>query len=780
MASPTSLNSAVFCLVYLLGLLLTALPWQINGISVGAIALPVLGLLAAILLPRWWRRGCKSWVWLTAGLIGGLAILYFQIRLPQPETQDISRILSSTNTAPAQFEVQGQIASSPRLTRSQRIQFWLNPTYAQATTDPAPSSPIASSPKGSPTALQAVTGKLYVTVPLLQGTGLYLGQTVVVAGSLYLPKPATNPGGFNFQAYLAQSGGFAGLSGRQVSLLNDSQYTLPILPAIRRRIVRSQVRGLGVPEGPLVSAMVMGNKGVDVPYSLQDQFIRLGLAHVLAASGFQVSLLVGVVLTLSRRLAAQVRFGLGTGIVIAYVGLTGIQASVLRAAVMGLVALFALSTERKVKPLGSVLLAATVLLLFNPLWIWDLGFQFSFLATLGLLVTSPHLVKWFDWVPAAIAPLIAVPLAAYLWTIPLQLYVFGIVSLYSIPINILTTPLVTITSMGGMISALTALIYPPAGSILAWLFYYPTHLLVQLVAFGNRLPGNQFAVGTISPIQVVAIYGLFGLIWWQPRWQRYWGIAVALGISLVAIPVGYAQATLSQVTVLATAKEPTIVIQDRGRVMLVNSVREEEAAFTVLPFFKQQGINRIDGAIAADSEASHLAGWYRVSKDIPVKVLYKSPGFEQMVKLATRANPTATTLAHPAQYLPLSVNQTVAIDAISTRLISSAPLVLQLQIHNQSWLLLGALPVADQQRLVAAKVLPTAQVLWWSGQGLTPQLLAQVQPDVAIAASTIPPQTATQLQKQGATVYSIDRDGAVQWNARQGFRATLASNDDAI
>jgi competence protein ComEC len=110
--------------------------------------------------------------------------------------------------------------------------------------------------------------------------------------------------------------------------------------------------------------------------------------------------------------------------------------------------------RRKVKLLGSLLVTATLLLLFNPLWIWDLGFQLSFLATLGLLVTVPPLIKKLDWMPPAIACLIAVPIAASLWTLPLQLYVFGVVPVYSIVVNMITTPLISVISISGIISAL--------------------------------------------------------------------------------------------------------------------------------------------------------------------------------------------------------------------------------------------------------------------------------------------------------------------------------------
>ncbi len=306
--------------------------------------------------------------------------------------------------------------------------------------------------------------------------------------------------------------------------------------AIRQRIIRSQMRWLGSPEGPLVSAIVMGHQAVDLPYAIQDQFVQAGLAHGIVASGFKVSLILGLLLAVTKRLSQRVQFILGTVALFTYAGLTGFHPPVLRAAVMGFGALIALVLRRKRKPLNSVLAAATLLLLINPLWIWDIGFELSFLATLGLIVTVPPLIKQLDWLPPAIASLVAVQIATYLWTLPLALHVFSVVAPYSIVVNILTIPLISIISIGGILSAFAALIWPLTGSALAWLLYYPTHILIMLVHFFCQLPANSITVST-SVLQLSALYGLMGLVWLQSWWQRHWWLASLMAIGLVSIPV---------------------------------------------------------------------------------------------------------------------------------------------------------------------------------------------------------------------------------------------------
>ncbi len=169
--------------------------------------------------------------------------------------------------------------------------------------------------------------------------------------------------------------------------------------------------------------------------------------------------MLGFVLTITRNLSPKQQFIIALTILIIYGTLTGLQPSVLRAILMGIGALIGLLYNRQVNSLGSLLLAATILLLWQPLWIWDLGFQLSFLATLGLIITVPLLKNKIDYFPNLIAEPIAISLAATLWTMPLLMFTFNSIALYNIPINIITTPLVTLISLGGVFTAFLGLIY---------------------------------------------------------------------------------------------------------------------------------------------------------------------------------------------------------------------------------------------------------------------------------------------------------------------------------
>ncbi len=776
-------SGVIICLGYIIGLLFTTIPW-------GGAWILILGIVGAIFFRRryvisrklaqkpenaggkaktavnTWQNTPHARIWLAAGLVGLLATLYFQWRLPQPGVKDISQFVPPGNSSNQEqlVIVRGEVASNPRLTRSQRGQFWLEATQLDE----------VKNEKGSAGVPKGVTGKLYVTVPILQATGLYPSQQIAVTGILYKPKAASNPGGFDFQKFLKQEGTFAGLIGRQINVLEQERKWG--WWQIRQRIVQSQVRSLGIPEGSLVSAMVLGSKAVDLPYDIRDLFVKAGLAHALAASGFQTSLILGVILQLTKRTKKGIQFTLGFLGLIVFLSLTGFQPAVLRAVIMGFAALIGLLLKRKVKQLGSLLLAATLLLLFNPLWIWDLGFQLSFLATLGLVVTVPPIIERLNWLPPAIASLIAVPLAATIWTLPVQLFVFGVVPTYSLLLNVLSTPLISIISIGGIISAIAALIWREAGSFAAGLLYYPSDWLIKLVEFVSNLPGNSVALGSISAWQLLAIYGLIILVWLVRWWQRRWWVASVMALGLVIIPLWYSANTLFRITILESGTEPIIVVQDKGTVTLINSGDEGTGRFTILPFLQQQGVNQINWAIATDFQGNESNAWLELAQHLPIKNFYEySPNPENY--LASEAIQKELQ-KHQGSYQPLTVGQAVQAGSIVAQLINKELPILQLQILDQNWLLVGNIKSQEVQQLVKNGSLPRPQVLWCAPQSLKNLVLA-LQPKVAIASTAnFDEKTLSELNKSQTKLFFTGRDGAIQWSPNREFEAFIEAPEN--
>ncbi|MFB2838226.1 ComEC/Rec2 family competence protein [Floridanema evergladense] len=754
------MNSAtiafILCLAYIIGLLSTILPLPWGGIVV-----LILGIIATFFVPRFWRKGPKRWIWLVAGLVGLAATLYFQVRIPRPPTNDISR---ETGAMEQLVTVRGTVESMPRLTRTRKAQFWLEATQLNEIIG-----------KDRPVQLgKEVSGKLYVTVPLLQATGLHTDQRIAVMGRLYKPKLVSNPGGFDFRNYLAQEGAFAGLAGQKVEFLTEEQGAKIGWWAIRQRIIRSHTLGLGVPEGPLVSAMVLGSQSVNfyLPVELKDQFTRIGLAHTLAASGFQVSLILYVVLLLTKGLSVRSQFIAGVIALGIFLALTGPQPPILRAVVMGVAALIAPLLQRKINPIGSLLLAATFLLLLNPTWIWDLSFQLSFLATLGLVVTVPAISKRLDWMPPVLAAAIAIPVAASIWTLPLQLYVFKIISPYSIPINIITTPFVTILSIGGFISAILGVLWPIAGGRIAWLLYYPTHWLIGLVEFFYELPGNSVAVGAISQYQLLVLYILIALVCLFRWWRNYWWFAGLLAATVIVIPVWQTQTALFQATILEAGKQPVLVIQDKGKVTLVNSGDSSTGKYDIIPFLQHQGVNQVDWAIATNTTNDNKSGWLTILGYLPIANFYSNSSAENGTPGQTEIQKVLQ--ARKGNYQPLIPGQIMTFGTTSVRLINAEVPMLQLLIDGQNWLFIGALKSEEQKQLLITEKFPKVDVLWTSGERVTAELLKVVQPKVVIvSADKVDLETLANVNQAKINLFITGKDGAVQWKPSGKFETSL-------
>jgi competence protein ComEC len=339
------------------------------------------------------------------------------------------------------------------------------------------------------------------------------------------------------------------------------------------------------------------------------------------------------------------------------------------------------------------------------------------------------------------------------------MHTFSFVATYSILANIFAAPLVTVISLGGAISAVLALIFPPAGSAIAWLLYYPTHWLIQLAALIVHLPGSSYAIGKLSLSLTVLIYVLMLLTcsswWWRQRWQLV-GLVI---ITLVIIPIVYSRLTLIQVTILDTKSPPAIVIQDRGTVALINSGDEETAKYTILPFLTQQGINRIDAAIAFQSTPRITTGWSEIEANLKIDKFFSN------------------LPVNSEKFQPLLTDSKLKIGKTSIELISAKPPVLQLQIQGNIWLLL-----TTGKRTEIMPQFPeilTPQALLWSGRQFAPEWLDIISPKAAISVSRyVAAATRQQLEGMGINFYWTGRDGAIQWTPQGNFRRALEESSE--
>jgi competence protein ComEC len=745
-----------------------------------------IGFGLSLLLPAVWRLGPKRWVYLLATVVAVFACFYVRIRTPQPQIDDISKYAPSSNAI-----VRGQVIEAPSLTRSERAKFLLevkeiNPSGKVNIKDIKDQNPNPATTANPATDTDpenkfiAASGKLYITVPLIEVTGLRAGQAIELSGRLYLPNRADNFGSFDFKSYLARQGVFAGMSGRSLVMKGDA-------PSFGEwwfvsKIVRAHVMGAGVPEGSLLSSLVLGSRAVDLPSDLKDDFIQAGLAAVLAASGFQVTLILGAAIALTQNKSLKLQFVIGSLCLGGYLILTGASPSILRAVVMGFGSLIGLVVQRRSRPVVGLIVTAVFLLLYQPLWIWDLGFQFSFLATFGLITTSRSIAERLEWLPPTIAELLSVPIAAYIWTLPLQLLVFGKLSPYSLIANVFTTPLVAISTYGGIISGVLGIIFVPIGAAIAWLLYPLLHWTIGVAQWINTLPNANTSVGAINIWQMLIAYVLFVAIWlvpWFAKMQR-WTIAFTLACVLLFVPNAIAQSNILQITLPAFNDVPIMLIQNQNQTVLINSGDKQFVGFTLQPFLQKLGINRLDWAISTDTQPDVSDGWNALIsssmaiaqfRDINLGVTPKP--YQDLQQALTKATTPSASL---------KIGETLTINnQVEIQLLNQSPDVIKIKTGELSWLLLANSDQKAQQALIAKKdLLPqlSANILWWTGGQIEPEILQAINPKIAIASATsVVEAMVNQLYDAKVRVFWTGRDGSIQWSPDKDFH-TLRDQQD--
>ncbi|MFN9661182.1 MAG: ComEC/Rec2 family competence protein [Cyanobacteriota bacterium] len=340
---------------------------------------------------------------------------------------------------------------------------------------------------------------------------------------------------------------------------------------LRRRIAERFLTLAGPERGGLLAALVLGSAVVPLPQALREAFRVSGLSHALAASGFHLTVLLGAVLVLARPFGRGGRLLLAAGAILLFLLLAGPQPSVVRAVLMGTLALGAREAGLRGRPLGLLALSGAGMLLLRPDWLQDVGFQVSVAATAGLVVSADPLEaalrppleaiplcppRWRSRLAALLAPALAVPLAASLWTLPLQLLHFGVVPLWAVPANVLAAPLLTPLTLGAMGAAMVGLVAPPLQALamppLAWL----AQGLLAVAQGAAALPMAQWHSGRL-PLWLVMLFSLGLLGWVVPRSRGLRGRAIALLLLASALHLHHLRA------------DALVLVQDGPRSLLL-------------------------------------------------------------------------------------------------------------------------------------------------------------------------------------------------------------------
>ena len=243
-------------------------------------------------------------------------------------------------------------------------------------------------------------------------------------------------------------------------------------------------RSVSEPNASFINGILLGSRQ-NIPGDLKEAFNATGTTHILAISGYNImiiswAVLSGLIYFFRRRMA----FWLSVVVIVLFTILTGASASVVRASVMGLLLLFANGYGRLYNPKNSIILAGAAMVWLNPFaLVFDIGFQLSFAAVLGLMYLYPYIDSKLNRVPklGTLKEIILMTLSAQIAVAPLLVYYFGNLSLVSLPTNVLILPFIPAAMFMGFISGLAGMIFLPLGQIIGWFAWAVTTYQIEVV-----------------------------------------------------------------------------------------------------------------------------------------------------------------------------------------------------------------------------------------------------------------------------------------------------------
>ena len=294
--------------------------------------------------------------------------------------------------------------------------------------------------------------------------------------------------------------------------------------AMRTRMVLAHRRFIDRAEGDLLSSMVLGDRAVELPAEIERKFRDVGLSHVLAASGFNLTIVTAMTWWLGRLLLRSpwVINLLCFLSMLVFVCLAGPSPSVVRAALMCSLVLLSRSLFRSLHAPAALAFALLTTLIIDPLAAKDVGLQLSYAATTGIVagvtglsryLSSQALGRWPPW----FAETVSVVVVAQASVLPIQLFYFWQIGLFFLPANLLIAPLVPLVTVLGFLSSLLVMsdIWPAGLDPVAWaidhIAVYPLRLIIAVVSV---LASCEWAKLHLGPPTVKSLLAYYACLLW--------------------------------------------------------------------------------------------------------------------------------------------------------------------------------------------------------------------------------------------------------------------------
>jgi len=344
------------------------------------------------------------------------------------------------------------------------------------------------------------------------------GDSVRVKGILEEPENFTTNSGkeFNYKRYLANQDIYFMIKNADIEILSSGNGSKikSLLFKLRNSFMRNINQVISPPESDLANGLILGARG-GFDEDTKQEFIDTGTIHIIALSGYNVSIVANNVMKAFGLIFSQViSIIFGVFVILLFIIMTGASATAIRAGIMATIMLLGRMTGRNYLAGRALVIAGLLMIAYDPRVLVDMSFQLSFIATGGVLFLTPKVINWFRFLPMRFGfrEMVASTIAATISVLPILLYLTGVLSLISIPANVLillfiptAMLLIFITGIFGFISPLLAI---PFGFISYLILLY----ILSVIHFLGSLSFASVTIQSFPLLLTILIY--IYLLWW--------------------------------------------------------------------------------------------------------------------------------------------------------------------------------------------------------------------------------------------------------------------------
>lgn len=451
------------------------------------------------------------------------------------------------------------------------------------------------------------------------------GKFLLVCGSPQRIRPPKNPHEFDYQKHMHIKGisyqhfvktgsffeidlGISGFSLKGLTLKIRDHITRILNNAIKDRHTNA-----------IMLALLTGQRDF-IDKDSYNMFIQTGIIHVLAISGLHVGIiyifLVYLFKPVSRKKWSQFfSHCLKILILIAFAFMTGLSPSVMRASLMFIIMIIGKMLNRNSHVLNSVFSSFFLLLVFDPFKLFDVGFQLSYSAVLGIILFQPILYK--SLMPRYIIPiwawkLVSVSIAAQLGTLPFSIYYFKQFPTYFLLGNILAIPYVTITTILGFTLILTSL-FSNITSVIVVILHFLSNYFIKAISVIKSLPS-----GLIKPLQIDALQALLMVIliiciYYMFKSRTWKIIFISIGCAIVIVVIDIKDKVIS-------SQEKHMIIYDIPEISCMELVDGNSSLIILKEINESDSIKinyHVIGHVIKKKRKTEFIDYFNISEKIP-------------------------------------------------------------------------------------------------------------------------------------------------------------------